>query len=404
MKRPLIIALAAAALLGPFVATHLPAQAQDPGADRPIPADKDPVTTASGLRYSVLTPGAADGPRPKLRDSVTVHYTGWLEDGTVFDSSVTRGEPATFKLGQVIEGWNEGLALMTPGAKHKLVIPYQLAYGEQGRPPVIPAKATLIFEVELLSFEAAAPAPEFRAANAEAQKTTASGLKYEVLAEGEGELIKADDTFVLDYALWNPEGRLLDCSADSGQKIRGRSGDMGLAFLREAPLLMRKGMRLRLEVPAAQAFGARGMPGLPPNSVTVWELHLAEVIAPMPVPEFSATPADKLKKTQSGLGYEVLREGTGESPKMGQPVTVHYAGWLTDGTLFDASFSRGEPATFVLGQVIQGWNEGLQLMKVGGIYKFTIPADLGYGARGAPPSIPPGATLVFHVELLEVGE
>lgn len=404
MKRPLIVALAIAALLGPIVATYVPAQAQNQGASRPIPADKDPVTTASGLRYSVLTPGAEDGARPKLRDAVTVHYTGWLEDGTVFDSSVERGQPATFKLGQVIEGWNEGVALMTPGAKFKLVIPYQLAYGEQGRPPVIPPKATLIFEVELLSFEAAKPAPEFRAANAEAQKTTASGLKYEVLAEGEGELIKAEDMFVLEYALWNAEGRLLDCSADSGQKIRGKTSDMALAFLREAPLLMRKGMRLRLEVPAAQGFGARGMPGLPPNSVTVWELELVDVIAPMPVPEYSATPADKLQKTASGLGYEVIREGTGESPEMGDPVTVHYAGWLTDGTLFDASYSRGEPATFRLGEVIQGWNEGLQLMKTGGVYKFTIPADLGYGARGAPPTIPPGATLVFHVELLKVGE
>ncbi len=243
MKRPLIIALAAAALLGPIVATFVPAQAQNHPPKRPIPADKDPVTTASGLRYSVLVAGAADGARPKLRDAVTVHYTGWLEDGTIFDSSVDRGEPATFKLGQVIEGWNEGVALMTPGARFKLVIPYQLAYGEQGRPPVIPPRATLIFEVELLSVEPAKPAPEFRAASAEAQKATASGLKYEVLAEGEGDLLTADDQFVMSYALWNPEGRLLDCSVDSGQKIRGKAGEMSLAFLREAPLLMRPGMR-----------------------------------------------------------------------------------------------------------------------------------------------------------------
>lgn len=401
MKRPLILALAAAALLGPVVASHLSAQAQERGSARPIPADKDPVTTASGLRYSVLVPGG-EGERPKLRDAVTVHYTGWLEDGTVFDSSVERGQPATFKLGQVIEGWNEGVALMTPGAKYKLVIPYQLAYGEEGRPPVIPPKATLIFEVELLSFEPAKPAPEFKAPDAEAQKTTDSGLKYEVLAEGEGDLVTAEDAFILEYALWTSSGTLLDCSVDSGQQIRGKTGDMALAFLREAPLLMKKGTRLRLEVPAALAFGNRGMPGLPAGSTTVWELHLVERIAPMPVPAFSATPADKLQKTESGLGYEVIKEGTGKSPKMGDPVTVHYAGWLTDGTLFDASYSRGEPATFVLGQVIQGWNEGLQLMKEGGVYKFTIPADLGYGARGAPPSIPPGATLVFQVELLKV--
>lgn len=398
MKRPLIIALAAAALLGPVVAAYT--QAQDQGhAPRPIPADKDPQTTASGLRYSVLTPGG-EGARPRLRDAVTVHYTGWLEDGTIFDSSVDRGEPATFKLGQVIEGWNEGVALMTPGARFKLVIPYGLAYGEQGRPPVIPPRATLIFEVELLEVKAAEPAPEFRAADAEAQRTTASGLKYEVLAAGEGERVQAADGFVLKYALWNPEGRLLDCSADSGREIRGRVGDMALKFLQEAPLLMSQGTRLRLEVPAALAFGERGMPGLAPGSTTIWELELAERLA---VPAYAATAADKLQKTESGLGYEVIVEGTGKSPKMGDPVTVQYAGWLTDGTLFDASYARGEPATFRLGEVIQGWNEGLQLMKEGGTYRFTIPAELGYGASGSPPTIPPGATLVFLVELQKVG-
>ncbi|MCO5170500.1 MAG: FKBP-type peptidyl-prolyl cis-trans isomerase [Planctomycetes bacterium] len=392
MKRPLALS-AAAALLG--LAGVLSVQAQD---RRPIPADKDPVTTASGLRYSILTPGG-EGPRPKLRDAVTVHYTGWLEDGTIFDSSVARGQPATFRLGQVIEGWNEGLALMTPGARHKLVIPYQLAYGEQGRPPTIPPRATLIFEVELLEVQVAAAAPEFRAADPEKQTTTPSGLKVELLAEGDGPACTDQDTFVLRYAFWTTEGKLLDCSADSGQEIRARAGDLNLRFMKEAVLLMKKGGKVRLEVPPALGFGARGMPGLPPNSTTVWELEMVDIVAPIPVPEFAATPADKLKKTESGLGYEVIKEGTGRQPKMGEQVTVHYAGWLTDGTLFDASFARGEMATFRLGQVIQGWNEGLQLMKVGGVYRFTIPADLGYGPRGSPPSIPPNATLVFLVEL-----
>ncbi|MBX3471965.1 MAG: FKBP-type peptidyl-prolyl cis-trans isomerase [Planctomycetes bacterium] len=395
MKRPLVVC-AAAALLGLVgaLSAQQPAGAQE---RRPIPADKDPVTTPSGLRYSVLTPGG-EGPRPKLRDAVTVHYTGWLEDGTIFDSSVARGQPATFRLGQVIEGWNEGLALMTPGARHKLVIPYKLAYGEQGRPPTIPPKATLIFEVELLEVQVAPEAPVFRAATA-AQTTTASGLKVETLAAGEGPACTDQDSFVLRYAFWTTEGKLLDCTADSGQEIRARTADLSLRFMKEAVLLMKKGSRLRLEVPPALGFGARGMPGLPPNSTTVWELEMIDLTAPLPVPAFAATPPDKLKKTASGLGYEVLKEGTGRQPKMGEQVTVHYAGWLTDGTLFDASFSRGEMATFRLGQVIPGWNEGLQLMKVGGVCRFTIPADQAYGARGSPPVIPPDATLVFLVEL-----
>jgi FKBP-type peptidyl-prolyl cis-trans isomerase len=109
------------------------------------------ITTESGLQYVVLTEG--DGPSPKATDRVTVHYTGWLMDGSKFDSSVDRGQPATFGLSQVIKGWTEGLQLMKVGSKHKLIIPYDLAYGERGRPPMIPAKATLVFDVELLGIE-----------------------------------------------------------------------------------------------------------------------------------------------------------------------------------------------------------------------------------------------------------
>lgn len=109
------------------------------------------ITTDSGLKYVVLTEG--DGASPKASDRVTVHYTGWLMDGTKFDSSVDRGQPATFGLGQVIKGWTEGLQLMKVGSKHKLFIPYDLAYGERGRPPTIPGKAMLVFDVELLGIE-----------------------------------------------------------------------------------------------------------------------------------------------------------------------------------------------------------------------------------------------------------
>ena len=104
----------------------------------------------------------------------------------------------------------------------------------------------------------------------------------------------------------------------------------------------------------------------------------------------------------SGLQYKVLKEGNGKSPKATDKVVCHYEGMLIDGTMFDSSIQRGEPATFPLNGVIAGWTEGLQLMKEGAKCRFFIPYQLGYGERGAGASIPPFATLVFDVELIEV--
>ena len=109
--------------------------------------------------------------------------------------------------------------------------------------------------------------------------------------------------------------------------------------------------------------------------------------------------------TDSGLVIEELTVGSGDEACAGQHVTVHYTGWLTDGTKFDSSRDRGDPFDFPLGRrhVIAGWDEGVQGMKVGGSRRLTIPSDLGYGPRGAGGVIPPNATLVFEVELLAIG-
>lgn len=108
--------------------------------------------------------------------------------------------------------------------------------------------------------------------------------------------------------------------------------------------------------------------------------------------------------TDSGLQYEVLTEGAGESPAATDQVTVHYTGTLLDGTVFDSSVERGQPATFGLNQVIPGWTEGVQLMNEGAKYRFYIPSELAYGERGAGADIGPGATLIFDVELIKINK
>jgi FKBP-type peptidyl-prolyl cis-trans isomerase len=111
-----------------------------------------------------------------------------------------------------------------------------------------------------------------------------------------------------------------------------------------------------------------------------------------------------LTKSASGLRFQDVKVGSGAEAHAGQVAVVHYTGWLTDGTKFDSSRDRGQPFSFPIGQgqVIPGWDEGVAGMKVGGRRKLLIPPNLGYGDMGAPPTIPPGATLVFDVELLEL--
>ena len=112
----------------------------------------------------------------------------------------------------------------------------------------------------------------------------------------------------------------------------------------------------------------------------------------------------KMTRMPSGLRYQDVAQGQGAEAVAGRAVTVHYTGWLPDGKKFDSSRDHGQPFTFTLGagQVIAGWDQGVEGMRVGGRRKLVLPPDLGYGAAGAPPDIPPGATLVFDVEVLEV--
>ena len=248
--------------------------------DLPAPEDvaappADATRNASGLAYKVIQAGTgADHPGPTT--TVKVHYTGWTLDGKMFDSSVQRGQPATFPLNGVIKGWTEGVQLMVEGEKARFWIPADLAYGDTPRRPGAPA-GMLVFDIELLEIDKPIPAPD----------------------------------------------------------------------------------------------------------------------------DVAAAPATATT-TSSGLAYRVLQAGTGSRhPTATDSVVVHYTGWTLDGTMFDSSVKRGEPAEFPLNRVIAGWTEGLQLMLEGEKTRFWIPADLAYGDTPRRPGAPSGM-LVFDVELLQI--
>ena len=388
--------------------TSLGAQAQD----RPIPDDGPTVrTTPSGLEYSVLKSTEGEV-RPKPGDLVSFHYTGWLEDGRLFDTSRGGSVPFEMVLGVgMIKAWTESMTQMTPGSQLKLDVPPELAFGAAGAELMeIPPDARVIYEIELFSIGDGIDLPVFSLPDSTVQKTTASGLKYEVLRAGQGRPLKPGERFEVEYTLFNQRGELIDTSHLLWkQPMVGRLGEEidGPAFLGEAVAMLQRDGNTRFEVPAKLGFAEGPLhPLVPANTKTFWELELVRVApaaVPRDVPEFAILDPLTAKRTASGLRYEIVEPGAGKTPGPEDTVTVHYAGWLSTGRLFDDSMTAGLPRKIPLIQTIPGWREGLQLMSPGAIYRFAVPAKLAYGLSGVQAlGIGPNRLLHYYVELIEV--
>ncbi|MFT4623727.1 MAG: FKBP-type peptidyl-prolyl cis-trans isomerase [Myxococcota bacterium] len=235
-------------------------------------APADAKKTASGLAYKVITPGAGTE-HPTKKATATVHYTGWTTDGKMFDSSVTRGEPAKFSLERVIPGWTEGVQLMVKGEKTRFWIPVDLAYG--GRPGA--PEGMLVFDVELQDFDEPAPAipaPADVAAPPADAKKTASGLAYKVITPGSGDVHPGPtEAVTVHYTGWTTDGEMFDSSVQRGEPSSFPLNRV-IAGWTEGLQLMTPGEKTRFWIPVDLAY--QGRPGRPAGML-VFDVELIKI-------------------------------------------------------------------------------------------------------------------------------
>jgi FKBP-type peptidyl-prolyl cis-trans isomerase len=262
-----------------------PPAAKAPEAPKGLPAPADVAAppadaekTASGLASKVLSKGTGTE-HPGAEDTVKVHYTGWMTDGKMFDSSVVRGQPVEFPLDHVIKGWTEGLQLMVEGEKRRFWIPANLAYGDVPRRPGGP-HGMLVFDVELLGIKKAPPAPPVPtdvAAVPKNAKKTPSGLAYRVLSKGKGKVHpKATDVVKVHYTGWTTDGKRFDSSV-----VRGEPAEFPLSGVikgwTEGVQLMVEGEKARFWIPGKLAYGDEPGPPGRPYGMLVFDIELLEI-------------------------------------------------------------------------------------------------------------------------------
>jgi len=232
--------------------------------------------------------------------------------------------------------------------------------------------------------------------------TEKSGLKYRILRKSDGEKATAKDKVKVHYKGWLDSGKTFDSSYDRGEPIEFPLSAVIKGWT-EGMQLVGKGGMIELEIPFELGYGANGRPPkIPPKATLHFIVELLDIVQPPKPGPVDKDAPEEFIKTKSGLKYRVRRKTDGQKATAKSRVRVHYKGWLDNGKQFDSSYDRGEPIEFPLSGVIKGWTEGMQLVGKGGMIELEIPYDLGYGADGMPPDIPPKATLHFLVELLEV--
>jgi len=234
--------------------------------------------------------------------------------------------------------------------------------------------------------------------------TTKSGLKIVLKAKGTGVKVDSGDNVTIHYDGTFPDGKFFDSSVKRGQPFKTKIGvGQVIKGWDEGVTMLNVGDTAQMIIPPHLGYGSAARGGIPANSTLIFDVIVLDVQKPVKLVPYDVK-GKAVVKTASGLEYVVVNKGAGAQAAAGRSVTVHYSGYLLDGSKFDSSVERGDPFVFQLGQgrVIQGWDEGVALMKEGDKFRFIIPYALAYGEQGYPPVIPAKTSLVFDVELIKV--
>lgn len=364
----------------------------------------DPHEHLNELGIEVLNEETGSGTAVTEEDIVLFHFRITMQDGSEVGSSHNAGSGQTVRLGQgelPLAGWEESMIGMREGGKRTVRIPSDMAFGEEGVEGVIPPNEDLTLELEILEILEEPVAWEY---DEQDIQTTESGLQYVIHEEGSGDKIGDNVRARVHYSGYlQSDGSMFFSTRLSGMPDDYQTGiDDFFDGFNEAIPEMREGERRTLIIPSHLAFAEMGIQGLvPPGADIIMDVEVESIVTS---PEPWGYNEEDIESTSSGLQYVVQIEGDGEQPNTGDEISVHYSGYLEDGTMFDSSKMRDQPFNFTvgMGQVIRGWDEGLLDMQEGERRTLIIPYNLAYGEEGRPPTIPPRATLIFDVELISV--
>lgn len=353
------------------------------------------VTTESGLKYWDIKVGKGERLLPDA--TVIFEVTAWLSDGTVFENSVGKNKPAKAYIGRLVKGLAEGIASMRVGGKRLFEIPPKLGHGERGSAKV-PPNETLLYEVELIGVE---QPPQPTSVEGLTPVTTESGLKYYDFKVGNGAQPLPGGKVKVHYGAWVAGGRLIRSTLKQPGPVNV-SLDGVCDGWAEGIGSMKVGGKRQIHVPPELGPGEDGGDRIPPNSAVIFEVELFDIVPP---PHLEPIAGVEPVLTESGLKYWDVKKGDGPAPQgPTSKVTLRYTGWLGDGHVFDSTAYRGGQLAVRFDRLVKGLQEGIGSMKVGGLRWIEVPPQLGFGDRGhRSTDVGPGETLMFKIELLDVG-